>query len=130
MCDVDVDGRIVGVEFPFWANCAPYHSYTQGYGYVAAPTVTFFPSVPGKGAGATGVATISNGQVTGVTMTNQGSGYTGMNNPNTTRNSTITPDNVPLVAFAGKTYIRDLYFGTGKHSQEEDYPTWYYDKKK
>jgi hypothetical protein len=130
MCNVDVDGRITGVIFPSWASYAPYASYTMGYGYNTVPAVTFFPSVPGKGTGATGVAVINNGQVVDVVMTNQGSGYTGKNNPSETTELTITPDNnVPVVTFAGKTYIRDIYFGTGKRSPEEAYPFWYFDKK-
>lgn len=127
MCNVDNMGRITSVSFPNWGS-APYPAYTNGDGYSAPPTVTFFPSVPGKGAGATGVAVISNGQVVGVVMTNEGSGYTGKNNPTSTQNFTITPPtNISILATASKTYIRDVYFGTGKRMTNEDY-SWYYSK--
>lgn len=127
MCIVDDIGRITNVDFPSW-GFAPYPAYTHGDGYSAAPTVTFFPSVPGKGAGAVGVAIISNGQVVDVVMTNQGSGYTGKNNPTTTQDFMVTPPiNTSILATASKTYIRDVYFGTGKRMTNEDY-NWYYDK--
>jgi hypothetical protein len=45
-----------------------------GAGYTSAPTVTFV-STDGNGTGATGFATIQNGQVVGVTITNSGNGY-------------------------------------------------------
>lgn len=113
-CTVNADGRITGVTFP------AYYPYTKGYGYNAVPTVTFTPSVPGKGTGATGVAILNNGQVSEIVMTDQGSGYVGKNNPGSAIDFTITPNTgVPIVLFAGKTYIRDLYFGTGKRTIEQ-----------
>jgi len=39
-------------------------------------------------------------------------------------NFTVTPKNDAILATAGKTYIRDIYFGTGKRMTEEDY-SWY-----
>jgi hypothetical protein len=45
-----------------------------GANYTTAPTVTFV-SVDGNGAGATGFATVQNGQVISVTITNSGNGY-------------------------------------------------------
>jgi len=113
-CTVNADGRITGVTFP------GFYPYTKGFGYNAVPTVTFTPSVPGKGTGATGVAILKNGTVDDIIMTNQGSGYLGKNNPGTTQNLTIKPDNgVPIVLFAGKTYVRDLYLGTGYRMTEQ-----------
>ena len=44
---------------------------TPGVGYTSAPTVT----ITGDGTGATATATVSGGVVTGITMTNVGSGY-------------------------------------------------------
>jgi hypothetical protein len=126
MCDVDEYGRITGVSFPYWGG-SPYVFYTQGHGYIAAPTVTFFPSVPGKGTGAAGVAVIEDGSVVDVIMTNQGSGYTGKNNPASTTEFTVTPDGTSILATAGKTYIRDVNFGTGKRMTNEDY-SWFGDK--
>lgn len=46
-----------------------------GTGYTSAPTVTF-SAPPSGGVTATGTATISGGVVTGITMTNNGKGYT------------------------------------------------------
>jgi len=47
-----------------------------GTGYTTAPTVAFSaPNIPG-GVQATGTATIAGGAVTGITITNPGSGYT------------------------------------------------------
>jgi hypothetical protein len=113
-CKVNPDGRIVDVTFP------NYYPYTKGYGYNAVPTVTFSPSVPGKGVGAKGVAILKNGQVDNIVMTEQGSGYVGKNNPGTAQNLTIKPDlGAPIVLFAGKTYIRDIYFGTGYRMTEQ-----------
>ena len=119
MCYVDDYGRITGVGFPWWAP------YTEGDGYTTPPTVTFFASVPGKGAGATGIAVINNGQVVNVIMTNQGAGYTGKNSPSSTRDLTITPGNDNILSKAGKTYIRDIYFGTGSRMSDEDYSWWF-----
>ena len=47
---------------------------TGGTGYTVAPLVTF--SAPPVGIRATGFATVSGGVVTGITLTNRGSGYT------------------------------------------------------
>jgi hypothetical protein len=113
-CKVSPDGRIIDVLFP-----ASTYPYTKGYGYNAIPTVTFTPSIPGKGTGATGVAVLKNGQVDNIVMTNQGSGYVGKNNPSSTHNLEITPSFTPIVLFAGKTYVRDFYFGTGKRTIEQ-----------
>jgi hypothetical protein len=112
-CTVNADGRITGVTFP------GYYPYTNGYGYTAVPTVTFTPSVPGKGTGATGVAILKEGRIDNIVMTNQGSGYVGKNNPSSTHNLEITPSFTPIVLFAGKTYVRDFYFGTGKRTVEQ-----------
>jgi hypothetical protein len=123
-CIVTETGQITGVDFPWWAP------YTMGFGYTAPPTVTFFPSVSGKGAGATGVAIVVDGQVVDVVMTNQGSGYTGKNTPSSTRYFKITTSTYyynNILARASKTYIRDIYFGTGMRMTDEDY-SWYYNK--
>lgn len=111
-CTVNADGRITGVTFP------AFYPYTQGYGYDTPPTVTFTPSIPGKGTGAEGVAVVAEGRVTSVVMTNQGSGYIGKNNPNTSKASAFAPS-ATVVATAGKAYVRDLNFGTGKRTIEQ-----------
>ncbi len=113
-CVVNSDGRITGVDFTGG------YPYTKGYGYNAVPTVTFFPSVTGKGSGAKGVAILDNGQIDNVVMTNQGSGYIGRNYPTSLKNLTITPPlSEPILATAGHTYFRDIYFGTGKRITEQ-----------
>jgi hypothetical protein len=113
-CVVNADGRITGVDFTGG------YPFTKGYGYNAVPTVTFFPSVTGKGSGATGVAILKDGQVDNVIMTNQGSGYIGKNNPVTLKNMTFTPPvDQPILATAGKAYFRDVYYGTGKRIIEQ-----------
>ena len=113
-CIVNDDGRITGVEFTGG------YPFTQGYGYSAPPTVTFSPSIPGKGSGAAGVAVVTNGRVTSVVMTNQGSGYIGKNKPNSAQQYSIFPVSYPVVsATAGKSYVRDINFGTGKRTIEQ-----------
>jgi hypothetical protein len=104
-CNVSGDGRILDVVF---TGGAP---FTAGFGYDAAPTMTFTPSVTGMGSGAEGTAIIENGSVKNVVMTNQGSGYLGKNYPAATGFGIKPVGNV--WAIAGKSYIRDLYFGTG-----------------
>lgn len=114
---VSTDGRITGVDFSNPSGGWPGYQFTQGYGYETAPTVTFLPSVTGKGAGAAGVATLTNGRVTNVIMTNEGSGYIGRNKP-LLMNYTTTPSS-NIYATAGKSYVLDFYFGTGKHTVTE-----------
>ncbi|MFH0843058.1 MAG: hypothetical protein V1903_10600 [Bacteroidota bacterium] len=113
-CNVTSDGRITGVDF------SGGYPFTQGYGYTSPPTVTFTPSIGGKGTGAAGVAVVSNGRVTSMVMTNQGSGYIGKNNPNSAQSYSIFPVSYPVVmATAGKSYVRDINFGTGKRTIEQ-----------
>jgi hypothetical protein len=112
-CTVDPDGRITAVTFP-----ASY-PYTQGYGYDAPPTVTFTASIPGKGSSAAGTAVVADGRITSVIMTNQGSGYIGKNNPNTSKAFGFLPTSTSLQARAGKAYVRDLFLGTGKRTIEQ-----------
>jgi hypothetical protein len=111
-CKVSADGRITDVTFP------EYFPYTKGYGYNSIPTVTFNPSVSGKGTGAAGIAILKDGQVDNIVVTNQGSGYLGRNNPDVMKPFTVIPDNAQIVTFSGMTYIRDVYFGTGKRTDE------------
>lgn len=113
-CIVTADGRITGVDF---TGGYPGYQFTKGYGYNEVPTVTFFPSVSGKGSGAEGVAILLNGSIDNVVMTNQGSGYTGRNKP-LGQGFSITPNN-SVMATAGKSYVRDIYFGTGKRTIEQ-----------
>ena len=52
---------------------------TAGAGYSSAPTVVITDST-GRGTGATATATIAAGAVTGITLTNPGTGFTGASN--------------------------------------------------
>lgn len=114
MCTVNADGRITGVTFP------GSYPYTAGYGYDTPPTVTFSPSIPGKGTDAAGIVVVKDGSVTNVVMTNQGSGYVGKNNPNGTAKAFgFLPAATSLQARAGKAYVRDLYLGTGQRTIEQ-----------
>ena len=115
-CNVDADGRITGVDFTNPGGGWPGYQFTTGYGYDTAPTVTFFPSVLGKGTGANGIATVENGRVKYVRMTNEGTGYTGRNKP-LLMNFTMTNNNID--ATAGKSYVIDMYFGTGRKTVTE-----------
>lgn len=113
---ISADGRITGVTFPATAP------YTKGYGYVAQPTVTFTPSVSGMGYGASAVATIENGSIKDVIMTNQGSGYLGKNRPTTAQSFGFVPYGSAGTSFlvhAGKTYIKDINLGTGRRTVED-----------
>ena len=56
-------GRITGIAVPFGAG---------GAGYLTAPVVHI---IDNSGVGAAGTALVANGVVTGIQMTNQGSGY-------------------------------------------------------
>jgi hypothetical protein len=115
-CVVSNDGRITSVTFNNPATF-PGYEFNGGFGYDSPPAVTFFPSVPGKGTGATGVAVVADGEVIDVIMTNQGSGYTGMNKP-LQRYPDITPS-WRVKATGGKSYVRDIYMGTGWRTMEQ-----------
>lgn len=113
---ISADGRITGVTFPATAP------YTRGYGYVNQPTVTFTPSVLGMGTGAIAIATIENGSIKDVIMSNQGSGYLGKNRPTTAQSFGFIPYGAAGTSFlvhAGKTYIKDINLGTGRRTVED-----------
>lgn len=98
---------------------------TGGAGYTSAPTVTINSS---SGTGATATATIANGVVTAITITNEGSGYTdatlafsGGGTPTTAAIAQpivstlaaatinvwpfITPNNTTLAIFEGRVFL-------------------------
>lgn len=54
-------------------NASVAFEFTGGSGYTSAPTVSFSG---GGGTGAAGTAVVTNGRVTGITITNGGTGYT------------------------------------------------------
>jgi hypothetical protein len=79
-------GKPIYVSFKYPKEIAPFQpaSYTLavtiptggiGSGYTSETTVTIAPPT-GGGTAATGVAVVSGGKITAVTVTNQGSGYT------------------------------------------------------
>jgi len=107
---INNDGYITGVNIT-----------NNGMGYSEIPSVTFTASVPGMGSGATGTAVIEDGEVVDVIMTNNGSGYLGKNTPNTKKGVAFMPSGAALSTFyvyAGKSYIKDIYLGTGKRTIE------------
>ncbi len=108
--NVNSDGYITSVSIT-----------NNGMGYSEAPTVSFFASVPGMGSGAAGTAVVEDGQVVDVIMSNNGIGYTGKNTPSTKKGVTFIPSGAALNSFfvyAGKSYIKDIYLGTGKRTIE------------
>jgi hypothetical protein len=84
-----------------WATSAASNSNTNdgnsyapiGYGYLTAPTVAI---TGGGGSGAAATATISNGQITGFTITNQGTGYTSTPTVTITGGSGTCPSSAQL----------------------------------
>lgn len=99
-------------------------SLNGGMGYATAPTVTFHPAIPGMGTGATATAVVQDGAVVDVVMSNNGSGYLGKNYKAGTTGLPIVfkPTGAALSDFpvyAGKTYIRDIYLGSGLRTIEE-----------
>ncbi|MCR9251367.1 MAG: hypothetical protein NXI20_13135 [bacterium] len=91
-----------------------------GEGYVTNPNITIVPILAGRGSGATASVTfIENGSVDGAFITNQGSGYTGRNLPTSAQPVEIFGDgNLFIDAFTDKTYIRDVYLGTGRRTSD------------
>jgi hypothetical protein len=106
----NVDGFVTGITLT-----------TGGMGYIIPPTVTISPSVTGMGTGATAIAVIKNGSVTSVKLTSSGSGYLGKNNPSTAKSVIFLPEGYARDVFdvyGDKTYIQDIYLGTGKRTIE------------
>jgi hypothetical protein len=105
---VNADGYVTGITVS-----------SGGMGYSAAPTVTISPSVTAMGSGATGVAVIQEGSVSYVKLTSSGSGYLGKNTPSSAKGVKFLPEGSAqntFDLFAGKTYIQDIYLGTGKRT--------------
>jgi len=107
------NGRITAVTIPVNKG---------GNGYVTPPTVTFTPAIAGVGRDAAAVAVISEGKVIRVDIVNTGTGYIAKNYPaNGTNNAngigvSFIPEGEAMQTFkvyATKTYIRDIYLGTG-----------------
>ncbi len=96
---------------------------TNGAGCTSPPTVTFGAPATAGGTTAIGVATVSGGIVTGVVMTNFGSGYTGTVAPTVTftnpagggcttlpvATSTLAPGTVGTVTFTNAANGTNLY---------------------
>lgn len=98
-----------------------------GWGYTTTPNITINASVTGKGTGAMAIVTaMDNSKITGIKIVNQGSGYTGKNYPVSSKPfSMITAGGASSTsindfnALTAKTYIRDIYLGTGKRTIED-----------
>ncbi|MBI9066185.1 MAG: hypothetical protein JEZ09_02760 [Salinivirgaceae bacterium] len=115
----DGSGYITGVQL---VDTDGNNVVVSGMGYSEAPSVTFTASVPGFGTGATGTAVIKDGAVVNVIMTNNGLGYLGRNYPTVKQEVQFLPDyddSAPFMVYAGKSYIRDIYLGTGKRTIED-----------
>lgn len=115
---VNADGVVTG-----------FNNLSGGMGYIEAPTVTLTP-VNGIGTGAEAIARISGGMVQEVILTNGGSGYTAKNTPGNYypisssyingKTYVVYGGNTgnTMTVYAGQTYIRDIYMGTGKRVEE------------
>jgi hypothetical protein len=88
-----------------------------GFNYTGAPRIIISPSLGGPGSGATATATINPAtrSVTGITITNPGTGYLGGNTPSVAEPFSITPSltSDKLLLKPGGTYVRDIHYGTG-----------------
>lgn len=107
-----VDGYITGISV-----------FDGGSGYATAPTVTILPALTGRGSGATATAVINSiGEVERFILTNSGSGYTAKNYPEgpSGKGVSFMPSNTSasFEVVATKSYIRDIYLGTGKRTIE------------
>jgi hypothetical protein len=93
-----------------------------GYNYTGVPKVTILPLLGGPGGGATATAQFdaASGSLTGVTITNPGTGYLGGNTPSVAEPFSVTPtlDIDKLSVKPGGVYIRDIHYGTGKKIPE------------
>lgn len=92
-----------------------------GFFYAAAPEVIIQPTVGGPGGGAVATATVANGQVTGVTVTNGGSGYIGGNKPASLQNfqsslGSLSGDATKVTVKTGKDIVNDIHYGTGSRN--------------
>jgi hypothetical protein len=76
----------------------------SGSGYVVAPTVTFSSPTVGGGVTATGIATVTDGFVTGISIINAGSGYTGAPN--------ITIGSPPVLSGIGTYIFNEVIVGS------------------
>jgi hypothetical protein len=87
-----------------------------GSGYAGAPRVIIVPNGPGGGATATSVYDANTKSISGVTITNAGTGFIGGNVPSVSEPFSITPSLLSdkLLVKSGMTYFRDIYYGTGK----------------
>lgn len=113
-----VQGRITGIAFGN-TNTVWDEILNPGMGYdpLNPPAITFFPSVPGKGANASAIAVVENGEIVNVVMKNQGAGYVGQNRYATAiQAGTSSFADVEDDAVAGKGFIVTPYFGTGTYS--------------
>jgi hypothetical protein len=86
-----------------------------GNGYLTVPTVTLATQIPGIGSGASAVAVLTGGTVSGLNPINGGSGYTGVNTPVIVQNA---PASIHVNVKGSGTTINNINLGTGKRSIE------------
>lgn len=133
---VVVDGKVVGINITNGGTgytSAPTITFDAGNGAVAFATVTngqisaitvtdpgrFYVGTPavtitsGQGGGATATATVTNGGISGVTVVTGGSGYLEGNTPAGGGQFFSAMYGTYIYTRPGKTYINDVYYGTG-----------------
>lgn len=91
---------------------------TQGNGYMTPPTVTF-KSAGSMGSGAEGVASVRNGKIEKIVITNPGSGYKSLANNITYEEVPATAEQSasPVVKTGGSTPNYNYSFGLGSLKQ-------------
>jgi hypothetical protein len=90
-----------------------------GEGYIAPPAVTITSNL-GVGSGAQALTTgIGGGSINTIVVTNAGSDYRQQANfPAALENSSLPAAGLEVNVLSGKTYIKDIYLGTGKRTNE------------
>lgn len=112
IAQVNDKGRITGVDFDN-NNYTDVDFLTQGMGYIQQPEITFHPQMDGMGEGAEAKAVIEDKMIKKVIMINQGKGYHARNYPGEEGFSVKPNNTATLEATSNKTYIKDMYLGTG-----------------
>jgi hypothetical protein len=94
-------------------------------GYIVPPTVTIVPIATGIGTGADVKATVSGGAITGFTVVNGGTGYTGLNmgttgavTPTTVAGTNSTASTATTVTGSANNIV-NINLGTGKRTIEK-----------
>jgi hypothetical protein len=113
---VSTDGVVTGLTLETTATTPSVP--VNNNGYIAVPSVTVTPQASGIGTGASFIATVSGGAVTGFTLVNGGTGYTGFNfTANGSGTSSTSGTNAPASTTGSvkgsATSIVNIFLGTG-----------------